>query len=71
MLIEIREIYRGNPFLAQYIRELQYRGKLKRYVNENNVACFDDDEYFEYKKKAKVGRPLKENNKKGAKNEQN
>ena len=44
---------------ANYIASLQYRGKIKTYVNAKGYACYDTTEYEEYRKTARVGRPLK------------
>lgn len=42
-----------------YIRTLQNNGVIKKYVIDKYVA-YDVDEYEEYRKVAKRGRPIKE-----------
>jgi len=44
--------------LANYIATLQYRGILKKYVNEKGYLCYDSKEFADYKKTAKIGRPI-------------
>lgn len=57
MLKEIRKIADRNKRVYMHI--LVRRGKLKGYVNEKGYECYDADEYKEYKKNVRMGRPSK------------
>ena len=45
--------------LANYISNLQYRGRLKKHVTEKGYAAYDTEEWKEWKRTAKKGRPIK------------
>jgi hypothetical protein len=57
MLKEIRRI--ENRSKANYIRLLQYRGKIKQYISSKGYICYDTDELRQVQKTAKRGRPPK------------
>lgn len=57
MLREVRKV--KNIAKQSTIRSALFNGKIKRYV-VNGRVCYDVAEYDDYKKKAKVGRPVKE-----------
>lgn len=57
MIREIRKIKAKSR--RNYIRSLQWRGRVNLYVNESGYACYDPEELKEYSKKAKRGRPIK------------
>lgn len=57
VLKEIRKIQDRNKKI--YLHSLVSKGKLKQYTNEKGYVCYDADEYKEYKKHVRVGRPLK------------
>ena len=46
--------------VANYIANLQNKSKLKKYVTEKGYVAYDTDEYREWKRKARIGRPIKE-----------
>lgn len=56
-LIEVRKV--ENRSLANYIRCLQNRHKIKMYVSESGYASYDPEEFERYKKTAHRGRPIK------------
>ena len=58
MLREIRKIKTLNK--RKYIYILQYRKFIKRYINEKGYVCYDAEEYKQWHKQAKIGRPPKE-----------
>lgn len=57
MMREIRKIKSKGK--RNYIRQLQWRGKLPVHINDAGYLCYDPEEYREYSKQAKRGRPLK------------
>lgn len=57
MLKEIRKV--KSKAKANYIRQLQWRGKLSIYIDEAGYVCYEPEELKDYFKKVKRGRPLK------------
>lgn len=57
MLKEIRKIEKRSK--ANYIRFLQYSGKIPAHINEKGYICYDPQELKEFKKTHKRGRPPK------------
>lgn len=55
MIKQVRKIKTINK--RQYVYELQKRQKIKRYINVKGYVCYDTDEFMNYKKSAKLGRP--------------
>lgn len=45
--------------VANYVSELQHRGKLRKIITDKGYVAYDTEEFREWKKKAKVGRPIK------------
>lgn len=63
MLIELRKMRQKggkSRSLGNYIGNLQARGKIERYYTAENYICFDTEEYKEYKRSARRGRPRKD-----------
>lgn len=58
MLKALKKLSIKNPQKANYIRSLQYRHKVNKYLNKDGV-CYDTNELKEYQAHAKVGRPPK------------
>ena len=56
MLKEIRKLKMSK---GKYIRTLQYKGKLKVYLNDKGYVCYDPEELKEHKAHSKKGRPPK------------
>ena len=54
---EIRKM--KNKPLANYIRLLQHKGRIKTYLSESGYIAYDPEEYATFKKNAKRGRPPK------------
>lgn len=59
-MIEIRGL--KNRAKANYIRGLQYRERIKTYVNAQGYVCYDPEELEAFQKNNKKGRPLKRTN---------
>lgn len=59
MLIELRKVYKEDRKLERYIRAMQDRGAIKKYINNDGYMCYDSAELEKYKKNARVGRPIK------------
>lgn len=57
MLKEIRKIKERSK--ANYIRDLQYKGKIKTYTSEQGYISYDTDELLLWKKTCRKGRPPK------------
>lgn len=57
MIREIRKI--KIKAKRNYIRQLQWRGKLPVHINDAGYICYDPEELKAYSKTAKRGRPLK------------
>lgn len=57
MLKEIRRIESRSK--ANYIRLLQYRGKIKTHLNAKGYVCYDPEELKTFQKNNKRGRPPK------------
>lgn len=57
---ELRKLDKQNRNKSNYIRVLQNRGKINKYINEKGYICYDPCEFRAYKKNAKVGRPIKQ-----------
>lgn len=57
MLKEIRKLDKRSK--ANYIRGLQYRGRIKTHLNERGYICYDPEELKIFQKNAKRGRPPK------------
>ena len=58
MIVEIREL--KDKKLQNYIREMQFRKRLKRYYSEKKYIAYDTEELKELKKNVKMGRPPKQ-----------
>ena len=59
MLMELRKVAKRNKKKAAYIRQMQYRGLIRKYINEKGYVCYDVDEYKQFRKTRKMGRPIK------------
>lgn len=57
--VNLAELTKRDAALAKYIRHLQVCGKLKKYLDGSGRICYSVEEYENYKKTAKVGRPAK------------
>lgn len=57
MLREIRKLEKRSK--ANYIRGLQYRGRIKAHINSKGYVCYDPEELKEFQKNNKRGRPPK------------
>ena len=57
---EVRKLEKSNYKKARYIRTLLDRKRIKSYV-KNGFMAYDTEEYNEYRKNARVGRPIKIN----------
>lgn len=57
MIKEIRLL--KNIAKEKYIRGLQYREKIKTYVNSQGYVCYDTEELKAFQKSNKKGRPIK------------
>ena len=57
--VNLAELTKKNVALAKYIRDLQNHGKLKKYLDGSGRLCYSVEEYENYKKTAKRGRPAK------------
>lgn len=62
MLKELRKLDVTNRAKSNYIRALQVRGKLKRYITPQGYLAYETEEFKQYKATARKGRPLKETN---------
>lgn len=58
--VEIRRVQKVNHSLAVQIYNAQKRGKIKRYITKQGYACYNVEEWEEYKRTLRVGRPLKD-----------
>lgn len=58
MIRELREV-RDNLSLYHYLSYLMGKGKIKKYVSKNGYCCYDTEEYEEYKRHTRRGRPVK------------
>lgn len=45
--------------VANYIAQLQYQGKIARHTSAKGYAAYDTEEYKNFRKNAKKGRPYK------------
>lgn len=57
MIKEIRRIESRSK--ANYIRFLQYRGKIPTHINDKGYVCYDTNELKDFQKNNKRGRPPK------------
>ena len=57
MLKEIRRIKERSK--ANYIRDLQYKGKIQTYLSDKGYVSYDPEELALWKKTCKKGRPTK------------
>lgn len=57
MLKEIRKIPDWSRRI--YLHNLTNTGKLNKYISALGYVCYDTEEYKEYKKNTRVGRPPK------------
>lgn len=55
MIKELRKL--ENKTQSNTIRTLQYRGKLGVYFSDKGYVSYDTDEFREYRKRVKRGRP--------------
>lgn len=58
-LVELRSLYKTDRKQERYIRALQDRGSLKKYINKDGYMCYSEEELERYKRNARVGRPIK------------
>lgn len=61
MLKELRKIEKRSK--SNYIRHLQYIGKIGYHVNEKGYVCYNPAELKEFKRTHRPGRPAKKFNK--------
>ena len=60
----LREIRKITPRArANYLRRLQKKGKIGKYINSKGYVCYNSEELSAYRKTAKKGRPAKTTNK--------
>ena len=62
MIKELRRLrQKGGAYRAKanYISNLQSRGKLRMYKSKEGYAAYDTEELKEYKKNVRLGRPPK------------
>lgn len=59
MLRELRKLAKINRPKAQYIRTLQYEGKIQKIVNGKGYICYESEELKAYQSSAHRGRPPK------------
>jgi len=59
MIKEIRKIAKTNMSKAKYIRSLIDRNLIARHISERGYVCYDTEEYKNYRKTARIGRPIK------------
>lgn len=59
MIKELREVWRESTAKEKYIRHLQDIGSIKKIISENGYVAYDTEEYDEYKRTVKRGRPIK------------
>ena len=57
---EVRKLEKTDYKKSRYIRTLLGRKRIKSYI-KNGFMAYDTAEYNEYRKKARVGRPIKIN----------
>ena len=57
MLKELRRV--EDRAKANYIRHLQYVGKIPQHINAKGYVCYDPEELKNYQKTNKRGRPPK------------
>lgn len=57
MLRELRKVKKRSK--SNYIRNLQYAGRIGKYINAKGYCCYDPQELMELKAKSKKGRPPK------------
>ena len=55
-IVEVRTLPRAK---ANHIRVLQKRGRIKFLVSEKGYVCYDTEEFDNYTKNVKWGRPVK------------
>ena len=60
MIKEIRKLAKTNRAKANYIRQLQNRGRLSKKINDKGYLCYDTEELKNYTQNVKWGRPVKE-----------
>lgn len=60
-LVELRTLRKTNRSLMNYIGALQARGAIGAYVSEDGYAAYCPEEFEQYKKTARRGRPLERN----------
>lgn len=58
MIVRLAELAKKDRAKANYIRQLQVRGKIKKIIKDKYV-CYDTEEHKEYTKNVKIGRPIK------------
>ena len=61
MMIFLKDLRKENVAKHQYIWLLMKKGKITKHI-VNGYLAYDDVEYENYKRNAKIGRPLKEIN---------
>lgn len=59
MLKELRKVYKINKAKAQYIRSLQYEGRIAKLFNDKGYVCYDTDELKKFQASVHRGRPPK------------
>lgn len=57
--INLANLSKRDRAKANYIRCLQNRGLIKKYLDENGCICYSVRELQDYKKNVKIGRPSK------------
>lgn len=57
MIVEVRTVQKHST--AVKIRELQYKGKIKRIITKDGYVAYDSEELEEYNKHKRNGRPIK------------
>lgn len=57
--VSIASLSKKDKSKANYIRCLQNRGYIKKYLDSNGHLCYSVRELQDYKKNVKIGRPLK------------
>ena len=57
--IRVKDVREKNRPLGVYIGILQNKGKLRKYLDKDGFVCYSAQEYEEYSKKARRGRPSK------------
>lgn len=48
-----------NKSKHHYLSYLMNSGRITKYVNDEGFSCYDTEEYEEYKRNARRGRPVK------------